>query len=51
MMTADDAPARRVSSDDVKAKARSLAFTAYRRAGRLGRRVDPVLAIPEERHR
>lgn len=36
---------RRANSDDVKAKARSLAFSAYRRAGRLGRRVlgaDPT---------
>ncbi|MDD9372389.1 MAG: hypothetical protein PV358_19865, partial [Acidimicrobiales bacterium] len=50
MMTADDAPAsRRASSDDLKAKARSLAFSAYRRAGRVGRRVlgpDPSAVPP-----
>ena len=37
----DDEPAlrRRALTEDVRARARSLAFTAYRRAGRLGRRV------------
>jgi SAM-dependent methyltransferase len=38
-MTDDDSAMRRRPGDDVKAMARSLAFSAYRRAGRVGRRV------------
>jgi SAM-dependent methyltransferase len=39
MISTDDAPGRRPSADEVRAKARDLAFRAYRRAGSLGRRV------------
>jgi SAM-dependent methyltransferase len=49
MMTEDARTDRLRAGDDVKARARSLAFSAYRRAGRLGRRVlgpDPTNAPP-----
>src|SRR5688572_12893428 len=49
MMTDDGRTERLPSSDDVKARARSLAFTVYRRAGRLGRRVlGPDPSGPQE---
>ena len=48
-MTDDARPDHPRAGDEVRARARSLAFAAYRRAGRLGRRVlgpDPTAPDP-----